>query len=888
MMIHTSSLLRGFGCPLAAALATSAATVTAVPAVGPASPVAGHHVVWDSPSVDHHGSMPLGNGDISLNAWVEPSGDLCFYIGKTDSWDGNGRLLKLGKIRVRLDPAPPVGPFRQELALAEGMLVVTYGDGTTLHLWADAHRPVVHLETASARPVTATATLELWRTKPETLPSAEVSDPINKAPAHLAAPIVVEPDTVLSGIDGRIGWYHRNTKSVGPAMQARIQGTADFPRPDPLLHRTFGAVVTAAGARRIHDLTLQTAPGTTPGFEIHVLTKHPATADEWLAAVDAQIADTGRTPLAARREAHLRWWRDFWSRSWINAESKVPPAIAPSNNLPLKIGANQHGGDVFQGKIRHPEPPADLTGEFTLEAEIQPKPNATGRIFDKITPGGADGFLLDMQPGNRLRLIVGPNQFFAARPPAAGVWSRVVLRAAACGWSVTIDGETAITTTSDPRDRDDAAYLSRMFALQRFITACAGRGAFPIKFNGSIFTVPAKGAPGDADYRRWGPGYWWQNTRLPYISACANGDIEILEPLFRMYVDQHLPRHLHRTRKYFGFDNAAYYPECVMFWGDVFSESYGWTPMEEREDPLQESGWHKWEWVAGPELVWMMLEAYAHNPDEALLRKRIIPTADAVIRFFDSYYKTNDDGQLVMHPAMACETWWDCTNPMPELAGLHAITARLLALPDGAVPADKRAAWRVFAAKLAPLPVRDTPSGKALAPATRFADKRNVENPELYAVFPFRLCSFERDNRELGINALTHRWDRGSSGWRQDDIFMAYLGLTAEARKSVVSRARTSDPGSRFPAFWGPNYDWIPDQDHGGVLMKATQAMLMQTDGSPIHLLPAWPPEWDVHFKLHAPGNTTVECVVRGGKVTELTVVPESRRKDVVIAPPFR
>ena len=92
------------------------------------------------------------------------------------------------------------------------------------------------------------------------------------------------------------------------------------------------------------------------------------------------------------------------------------------------------------------------------------------------------------------------------------------------------------------------------------------------------------------------------------------------------------------------------------------------------------------------------------------------------------------------------------------------------------LPADKRSSWKTFAAKLAPLPTREMPGGKALAPPTKFADKRNIENPELYAVFPFRLCSFEKDNRDLGINALKHRWDKGNFGWRQDDIFMAYLG----------------------------------------------------------------------------------------------------------------
>ena len=57
------------------------------------------------------------------------------------------------------------------------------------------------------------------------------------------------------------------------------------------------------------------------------------------------------------------------------------------------------------------------------------------------------------------------------------------------------------------------------------MTACAGRGRYPIKFNGSLFTVPTPWSP-DPDYRRWGSGYWWQNMRLPYYSMCAAGDFE--------------------------------------------------------------------------------------------------------------------------------------------------------------------------------------------------------------------------------------------------------------------------------------------------------------------------------------------------------------------------
>ena len=65
--------------------------------------------------------------------------------------------------------------------------------------------------------------------------------------------------------------------------------------------------------------------------------------------------------------------------------------------------------------------------------------------------------------------------------------------------------------------------------------------------------------------------------------------------------------------------------------------------------------------------------------------------------------------------------------------------------------------------------------------------------------------------------------------------------------------------------------------------MIGLQEMLMQTIGDKILLFPAWPKEWDVDFKLHAPENTTVECRFENGEITSLVVLPESRAKDVLL-----
>lgn len=353
-----------------------------------------------------------------------------------------------------------------------------------------------------------------------------------------------------------------------------------------------------------------------------------------------------------------------------------------------------------------------------------------------------------------------------------------------------------------------------------------------------------------------------------------------MRPLFKMYVDDLLPLCRYRTKHYFGH-GGAYYPECMYFWGAVFAEAYGWQPFEERTDKLQVSGYHKWEWVGGLELCWMLLDAWEHAPDPAFFESKVLPTCREVLRFFDEHYTVGADGKLVMHPAQALETWWDCTNPMPELAGCMAVSERRLSL-DG-VPAADREFLERFRAKLPPLPLREVGGKMALAPAQRYANKRNRENPELYAVFPFRLIAVGKPNLEWGLEALRHRWDKGDFGWRQDDIFMAYLGLADEARENLVRRARRHDKDSRFPAFGGPNFDWVPDQDHGGVLMKAFQAMALQTDGRRIFLLPAWPRDWDVDFRLHAPHRTVVEARVENGRLVRLEVIPRERRANVEI-----
>ena len=173
---------------------------------------------------------------------------------------------------------------------------------------------------------------------------------------------------------------------------------------------------------------------------------------------------------------------------------------------------------------------------------------------------------------------------------------------------------------------------------------------------------------------------------------------------------------------------------------------------------------------------------------------------------------------------------------------------------------------------------------RVIAPARDYNPKRhNVENPELYPVWPFRLYGLDKPDLQLARDTYALRGSHKLDvGWGPDGNCAAVLGMTDEAARILEERCTNSNPQYRWPATWGPNFDWLPDQNHGGNLLNTAQLMLMQSDGRKILLFPAWPGNWDVDFKLHAPYQTTVEGTLRGGKLVRLKVTPKSRTKDVV------
>ena len=886
-----------------------------------------HNEVWTSPSKDSAGSMPLGNGEAGINFWAQDNGELRFYISRTDSVCETGRLLKVGSIRIAFSPNPFVGgqPFRQELVLRDGVCQIVAGSREKplkLRIFVDSDRPVVHVIGEAPAGIAVKAIVDSWRAEPHD--SKGENWILSGAPFEL----IESADVFVTNRPDGIGWFHRNESSPGFESTMKLQSLDRFAdkMPDPLIHRTFGGWMTAAGFASADAGRALQSSGLVRHFAVQVAAPcmQAAKAEEWIADA-VKIASLGADSEEALRHT-TAWWHAFWDRSYLITDAAGGAGI-PKNAFPLRVGHDSENASRFHGEIGRrsvfdhaltdaeiarlasagphaPYPstlvpsrtadgdPTDFPSDAvdvtrpgtTLEAWIKAGAVVPGRIFDKLTAGKNDGFLLDVQRDG-LRWIGGDQQLRApAKVLKTGIWQHVAVSIAQRGSiAIYVDGQCI-----ERAGTDRPSPIARSYALQRFVQACGGRGPLPIKFNGGIFTVEPlpMGQPYNPDYRRWGDAYWWQNTRHMYHPMIAAGDLEMTNPLFEMF-ERMRPLAEARVGLYHGAQ-GAYFPETFTFWGTYANRDFGWKRPEHAPYDVACKYW-RYAWNQGPELVGLMLDRWDYEQDSQFLKSRLLPMAESVLKFFDTRFKKDGDGKVVIDPAQAVETYWSgVVNDTPTVASLIDITARLTALPPDVTTPAQRAFFARMKAATPALPLEsvnvDGQTRRMLAPAQKYDPKRsNCENPELYAVWPASVATLGTPLLEEARLAYRKRHANLPSGWGYDGNVAALLGLTDEAARILCVKCANSRAAYRWPATWGPNFDWLPDQNHGGNLLETAQLMLLQPAGDRIRLLPAWPKEWDVQFKLQAPRQTTVECVYRNGKIESLIVTPKSRAADVIL-----
>ncbi len=741
-----------------------------------ASSVDRYNVVWHSPSQDHTGQMPLGNGDVAAGVYAIEGDAVYLLLAKNDAFTYNGDIFKTGRVRVSLSPNPFAQgkPFKQTLDLETGSILIE-ANGIRLLVWADANKNLCHIQIDSPRDITVSATSDLWK---------RIDDCKHNTSRR-------PRDTVTQDVrlerHGRILWYYAvGSRSVfAEDMQYYEVEHMISEYPDPYRFNTFGNLLESPDLKLTNGVLRGT--GKTFDVRIHALTKQTLEPSNWIKSIEQQAAQS--IQVDQDRKAHCQWWSSFWDRSWI----------AVSDNTLSSDQRNQldHEGYTAQRKAT-----------------------------------------------------------------------------------------------------DTGALVAQSYNVFRYLMACQSRGRVQAKFNGGLFTQPLRSAKKPAveaiqredglwisheDDRLWGRRFTYQNQRLLYWPLLMSGDSDFLQPFFDYYWHL-LPVRKAITKAWFGHDGAYYRENIEPTGAERDCGRDGKPPRTPAGENEGKGYYHSYYFTSGLETLAMMIEHVKYTGDDDFRDRVLVPFARDVLLFFDKHYKRDADGQIRLDPAMVLETWWVAVNPAPDVAGLQHCLDELLTLQVGT--ARDKASWKRFRAEIPKVHVHDIQGRAAIAPAEQWRVKKNAENGLLYPVFPFRLFGLGLGSEDIVDWTMQHRTHKNAFGhkcWTQDQIHWAYAGNAAEAKTGLVHRFSHASPQCRFPLYGSEGPDSCPDFDHFGAGSTALQRMLVQEAGDKILLLPAWPADWDVDFKLHVAQNTVIRGEVKDGQLTNWDIQPASRKKDVVV-----
>ena len=442
--------------------------------------------------------------------------------------------------------------------------------------------------------------------------------------------------------------------------------------------------------------------------------------------------------------------------------------------------------------------------------------------------------------------------------------------------------------------KDSVYQIGQNYQLFRYMLGCNAYGKYPTKFNGGLFTVDPVFTNPDLnftpDFRNWGGGTMTaQNQRLVYYPMTKSGDFDMMKSQLDYYVSLQKNAEL-RSKVYWKHGGAAFTEQLENF-GLPNPAEYEWKRPTDYDRGMEYNAWLEYEWDTVFEFCKMMLEQKEYANEDI---QKYNPFIVSCLRFFDEHYQylakqrgrkaLDGDGHLILFPGSGAETYKMANNANSTISALTVITEKILTLSDKELSKEDVDYLKGFQTRIPPLNFREFDGNKTLAPAKSWERINNSEVPQLYSVFPWGIYGIGKPDLETALNTWKYDTDaikfRSHVGWKQDNIFAARLGLTKEAAKYNLLKMANSE--RRFPAFWGPGYDWVPDHNWGGSGMIGMQEMLLQEANGKIYLFPAWPKDWNVHFKLHATQNTTIEAELINGELKILKVIPEERKKDVI------
>jgi len=499
-------------------------------------------------------------------------------------------------------------------------------------------------------------------------------------------------------------------------------------------------------------------------------------------------------------------------------------------------------------------------------------PSATEHVVT-LTLGAAAG-LAPEELARRGNTVANPEVLPSVRLVAEQRWEEFWRR-----------GGIFTNPKADPSD--PVRQLGRNHTLARFIMASNQGAELPPRL-----TLPATEPAPDRQVRAEWTG---QGLRLLGWAALGGGDEDLLTPVLRLHRDRLGPA---QVRAKLAKSEGALFPEALTLAG---LSPFPTAPDGMPRDPLisrQLTSPLEFGWMAArarlelgrdlrADLPWI-LEAvrgvaglHAPKPAATKQAKGEKPAATA-------------PSTLVLEPVSALGLCPGATNPADLVAALRALLPALIASDQ--VAEKDRTALTELARRLPELPLAEKGGVEVLLPAAKAPRiLATPDLPELHAAWPFGLVGVANPT---GLELAQATWDNlaglpagarpsatppRAAALRQAPLaLLASLARTDEAGKVALARFADAASSGRYPLRRGGGID-LSALAEG---MTGLHAMLIASEPDAkgrIFLLPAWPRQWDVTFRVRAPGGTIVDGVVEGGKLARLVTTPVERRDDIVL-----
>lgn len=760
-----------------------------------------YNILWITQSRDSSESMPLGGHDAGCNVWVADN-ELCLYLAQSGTFDENGTMLKLGRIRLWLEKKELLSVnFRQELVLEKGQIEISAGEKeeeVCFLLWQDVSNANLHISFQSQIPQRLKVSYDCWRYREREVVPEETGQCRNYSTVGEPLPVerVVTYADEVHCEGNELWFFHQNRNEAlvydRAIRQQHLEEVQEM-FPNPLKDRIMGGCMVCED----WDKTLEN--GTCKDRDVPWMKEECENRDEaWNneSCGDAKLMDgvlyyekiRGEdSEMLDQMEYHFQTGAVQETEILVSLETDQYSSVEAWKNV---VREKQNSGHTLSQN-------QDWWKQYFEKSFI---------IIDEKHPGSP---YWNMGRNYQLfRYMLGCNYygkwptkfngglftFYEKFTPDYRNWS---------GTEFTAQNQRLVYWPM-LKTGDFEAVKVQLDFYRNLLAAGKARAKHYWGLEGAYFPeqLSCFGTSNCAEYR------WNRRSGVP------QGEDD------NAWVRMH-------------YSSALEFALMMLEYAE-----YSGADISEYLDFIDS-------------VVRFYFNHYGTDENGKL---RVFPST-ALETYKGNPWAEDRNEYGAANPMDVAAGLREVLERLIEYLQLH--------VPSGKAEVNNIAQYRIWRDMCPDLPLGEENGQTVFLPAQEYAPEPfNCELPQLYPVFPYSCRGLSEEQKQIGRNTynspLLTEDQRLLVSWHQNGIFAARLGMLEEAMR--VQLFKLGDSGRRFPAFWGPGHDWTPDHNWGGSGMIGLQEMLLQVKDDGYEVLPCWDKTVDVHFKLFVPGGKAVEC----------------------------